>query len=189
MNIVDIALDFLEFILLLAGICGICFTLIIPLTKEVNNLVYDVQFDKTVQSLKGEKPEVLEDGFLSAVEVAMMCCSQNSYLVSPVTAPNLEDIVEEIYWRDKLQDITSKERQCVLMVGDQEYVLTGKAQYSPATHSEVYDLIARWCNANGKSITNTRFKVMFSPETEEDCMDNVYRLYYKNNEGDAVPCK
>lgn len=188
MNIVDIALDFLEFILLLSGICAICFTLIIPVTKEINNLVYEVSFDKTVTGLKGEKPVNLEDGCLTAVEIAFMCCSQNSYLVTPVTIPNIEDLEEEIYWEDRLQRLVSSQRKCIVAIGNDKYSLTGRAQYSPTTYDEVYALIRKWCIANGKDIDKTRFKLMFSAETDEDCLDNVYRLYYLDSEGELQPC-
>lgn len=189
MNIVDIALDFLEFILLLSGICAICFTLIIPVTKEINNLVYEVSFDKTVTGLKGEKPVNLEDGCLSAIEIAFVCCSQNSYLVTPVTIPNLEDIEEEIYWTHKLQTLLTSDRQCYVAIGDKKYSLTGRAQYSPTTYDEIYDLIRKWCNSAGKNLNKTRFKLMFSAENNEDCLDNVYRLYYLDSDGSLKPCK
>lgn len=190
MNIVDVALDFLEFVLLLAGVCAICFTLIIPLTKEINSLAYDITYDKTVSGLRGEKPSTLEDGCFSAVEIAMMCCSQNSYLVSPVTIPNIENLEEEIEWKDRLQNLTSNQRHALVAIGDKEYSLTGKAQYSPSVYDEVYGMIVSWCVANGKGVNTTRFKLMFSPENDEDCLDNVYRLYYLSNNGeDLIPCK
>lgn len=188
MDMIDPAVDLMEFIALLAGVCSICFIVIIPLTKKINEIAYYQKFDKTVSSLKGEKPTVKEDGCLSAQETAAMIASQSPYLVSPISTPNIEDMYVYQYCKDELNKMTEEQRKIKLKLGTETITLTGLAQYSPETASVMLDKIKQWCVNNGKDVNTTRFKVLFSMGTSSTPEDNVYQLYYLDTNGNYVKC-
>lgn len=188
MDIVDPAIDLMEFIALLAGVCGICFTVVIPLTKKINEVTYRQNLDKTVSSLQGEKPSIIEDGCYTAQEIANTVASQSPYLVNPMSVPKIEDLYVYTYCDSELDALPSSAKPVTFVLGDEEVVLTGLAQYDPSTSSTIYTMLQKWCADNGKDFKTTRFKIMFSMGDDSSVMDNVYQLYYLDEHGNLVEC-
>ncbi len=188
MDIVDPAIDLMEFIALLAGVCGICFTVVIPLTKKINEVNYRQNLDKTVSSLQGEKPTIIEDGCYTAQEIANTVASQSPYLVNPMSIPHIEDLYVYNYCDAELDALTSSQKPVKFVMGGETIDLSGLAQYDPGTASTIYTKIQAWCANNGKDFKTTRFKVMFSMGDDSSALDNVYQLYYLNSSGDLVKC-
>jgi len=187
MDIIDPALDFLEFVLLLAGICAICFGLIIPITKEVNEMSYEVTYDKTVGQIKGEKPLITEDGCQSALEISLSVASQNTYMVSPIEVANIEDEIVREAEINKLSKLPEIDRTIKLKIGNNMIKLTGKAQYDTALATEIYNVIKAWC-AGKVDVNTTKFKIMFSMGSDSSASDNYYQLYYLDSTGVLKPC-
>lgn len=188
MDIVDPALDFMEFIALLAGICGICFTVIIPLTKKINEVNYELRLDKTVSRLQGEKPLILEDGCATAEEIAATVACQNPYLVNPISVPKIENLYIYKYCDDGVIAMKDSEKPVKLKLCGEMIKITGLAQYDPDTASEVLKKIKVWCNNKGLNYKTTRFKIMFSMGKSSLVQDNVYQLYYLNDDGEFIEC-
>lgn len=188
MEIVDPALDFLEFIILLAGICAICFTLILGSTKKMDESSYQVNYDKTVSSIKGEKPLTTEDGCFTAQQIALEVASQSPYLPSPISTPNIEDKQVRENQEDAISRLPNKNSH--LKIGSEDLNLTELSQYSTSAAGKAFTAIKSWCAANRKDINNTRFKIMFDMGDSSSVTDNVYRLYYYDAANQELkPCK
>lgn len=188
MDVIDPAIDLLEFIALLAGVCGICFSVIIPLTKQINEVTYKQNLDKTVSSLRGEKPTITEDGCYTIQEICNTVASQSPYLVNPISIPHIENLYVYDYCDTELDNLPAVDREVIFLVGSREIVMTGLAQYDPATASSMYTILQDWCAGKGLDYRTTRFKIMFSMNEESSALDNVYQLYYKNSAGELVKC-
>lgn len=184
MEIVDPALDFLEFIILLAGVCAICFSLIIPITKDMNEVTYRQNYDKTVNSIQGEKPQTTADGCSTAKQIALEAASQSPYLPSPVSLPNLDDqLMYERLSKDLREEIANSSEgiavtNLVVNSFEKPIRLTGIGQYNVATATDVYNEIKAWCAKHGKNIDDARFKIMFYMGKDEGASDNTYAVYY-----------
>lgn len=184
MEIVDPALDFLELIILLAGVCAICFNLIIPITKEMNEVTYKQNYDKTVSSIQGEKPQNTVDGCSTAKQIALEAASQSPYLPSPVSLPNLDDQLMYERLNKKLRDEIAATSDGIAITNlvvdnfDKPIRLTGIGQYNVTTATEVYNAIKAWCGKHGKNIDDARFKIMFYMGKDESALDNTYAIYY-----------
>lgn len=188
MDIIDPAIDFMEFIALLAGVCGICFAVIIPLTKKMNEVTYELRLDKTVSKLQGEKPLIKEDGCYTAEEIAANVACQNPYLVNPMSVPRIENLYVYKYCDDEVDKLEISERNIKLALCGEEITLTGLAQYDPDTASVVLKKIKTWCANNGMDYKKTRFKIMFSMGEDSKSLDNIYQLYYLDSNGEFKKC-
>lgn len=187
MDIIDPALDFMEFIALLAGICGICFAVIIPLTKKLNEVTYQLNLDKTVGQLQGEKPMITEDGCFTAEEIANTVACQNPYLVNPVSVPKIENLYVYKYCDDEIDALTTSQKPVILEMCGERVTVTGLAQYDPDTSSIILKKIKTWCASKGFNYKDMRFKIMFSMGESSLVQDNVYQLYYLEN-GEFKKC-
>ena len=174
MDIIDPALDLLEFIVFLAGICSICFTVIIPVTKEINEIAYVQRTDKlTVNATVTEN--TVTGATMSADEVALMVSSQSNYLVSPLVLPKIEDLDVYDKYRDQSLNLTKDEQAIYFVVNGEKINITGLSQ---DTASAVYDKIEEWCLKTGHDIDTTKFTVKVSMGEQSTFKDNVYQLYY-----------
>ena len=79
----DSALDFIIFIIIFVVASVFSVNAIIPLTKESKELVYDEQYDKTVQKLQGEKVEIIGDGSMSIEEITLQIMGQSYFMPAP----------------------------------------------------------------------------------------------------------
>ncbi len=186
MSIVDSALDFIEFIIMLAGVCAICFNLIIPITKDIRNLGYEHTYDKTVGLARGEKDYNPTLTGLSAEEISLQIASQNSYVPKATTSPNIEDMEAKIK-ADKELETFNATNKAEVKIGTSPKITIGNAQYDVATASEAYQFIKDWCSSKVKNIDDMEFKVIFDSGTSEDAKDNCYVLYYLDG-NEFKPC-
>lgn len=188
MDFLDPVLDLLEFIILLAGVCGICITITLSNNKTIRELTYDTAYDKTVSLTQGEKPltETIENYSFTAEEIAMGVASQNSFIASPITAPNIEDPMD--YQKAKEYEEEAKEvNSNILVIGSKKLKLDGRAQYDTSTSAEVLTAIKEW-RASNASADVQGYRIMFSMGKDADIKDNVYQLYYLDSNYNYNKC-
>ena len=178
MDFMDPVLDLLEFIILLAGVCAICISLTLETTKDIQNLVYDKPYDKTISLTQGEKPldEIIENKYYTKQEIAMTVASQNSYIALPSKAPNIEDPYDyqvALEFMEDNKDIIDN----IVKIGTKKIKLNGRAQYDTSTASEVLTAINNWESSN-KGADIKGYKLMFYMNKLADTSDNMYALYY-----------
>lgn len=177
MDFIDPVLDLLEFIILLAGVCFICISITLTNNKNIQNVVYDKPYDKTVSLTQGEKPldEIIVNEVFTKQEIAMSIASQNSYIASPHESPNIENPYDYQVALEFMED--NKDIDILIKIGYKKIVLNGRAQYDTATATEVLNAINNWEASNtDKDIQG--YRIMFYMNDIPDTSDNMYALYY-----------
>lgn len=79
----DSALDFVTFIIVLGIVVAISLNLVIPIVKDSQQLVYQEQYDKTIEKIQGDMAEPQTDGSYSIEETVLQIMGQSYFMPEP----------------------------------------------------------------------------------------------------------
>lgn len=159
------ALDFLVFIILLAVVSSLALVLIVPITKESNELAYSEQYDKSASKVYGEIVDEDTDTKLSITDIVLTAMCQTCFLGEP-------GVLDICGRKIEIDNNIAYDR------------------YAKSTGDTVYTVINQWfeafketdtyknkLNAPPSNIADARFNILYYAGDTKTTADDTYALY------------